>query len=316
MKRGVKVDTQVAVIVGPTAVGKTALGVQMAKMLDGEVINGDASQVYQDMNIGTAKVTPEEAEGIPHHLLDIVPPSAPYTVADFQEDCRQAIDDIQRRGKLPILVGGTGLYVKAALYDYRFTQDPGDPALRKELESFAFEKGNIALHQKLIEVDQTAAEKIHPNNVQRVIRALEKVKLNKKTDDQVDSEPPKPLYKLVVAGLTMDRKELYNRIDQRVDAMVAQGLVNEAKGFYDIGLSGTQSMQSIGYKELFRYFDGEISYDEAVRLIKRNTRHFAKRQLTWFRHQMDVNWFDVNDSNINFSKIIKIVAGKLDLKSK
>jgi tRNA dimethylallyltransferase len=316
LKSGVEVEKNVVVIVGPTAVGKTALGVKLAKMFNGEVVNGDASQVYREMNIGTAKVTAEEAEGIPHHLLDIVEPKEPYTVADFQKDARAAIADIHSREKLPILVGGTGLYVKAALYDYRFSETAGDPALRKDLEDYAAQFGNEALHQKLIKLDPEAAKTIHPNNVKRVIRSIEKRTLNEGAKDAFDQQPPQSLYPLTVIGLTMDRKELYKRIDTRVDLMMAEGLMDEAREFYNRGLAGSQAMQSIGYKELFRYFDQEIPLDEAVRLIKRNTRHFAKRQLTWFHHQMNVTWFDVSVSGINFSKIINFVAGKLGQESK
>lgn len=315
-KRGVEVEKKVAVIVGPTAVGKTALGVNMAKALNGEVINGDASQVYKEMDIGTAKVTEEEADGVPHHLLDIVEPDESYTVADFQKDARKAIDAIHSQGKLPILVGGTGLYVKAALYDYQFTETASDPHLRKELELYAKENGNLALHQRLVTLDPIAAGRIHPNNVQRVIRAIEKKLLSSEIEDDAEPDPPKPLYDLAVVGLTMDREALYKRIDQRVDVMMAEGLMNEARDFYHRGLSGSQAMQSIGYKELFRYFDQEVTLEEAIRLIKRNTRHFAKRQLTWFHHQMNVTWFDVSDPSINFSKIINFVAGKLGQESK
>ncbi|MGV3488331.1 MAG: tRNA (adenosine(37)-N6)-dimethylallyltransferase MiaA [Tuberibacillus sp.] len=306
---------KVAVIVGPTASGKTALGVQLAKALNGEVVNGDASQVYKDMNIGTAKVTKEEAEGIPHHLIDMIPPEQSFTVADYQKEARQAIRDISARGKLPIIVGGTGLYIKAALFDYRFTPFAGDPELREELTRYAEEHGNEALHQKLVRLDPKAAEQIHPNNVKRVVRAIEKVKM---ADDETKSEPPpaEPLYDIAVIGLTMDREELYNRINKRVDAMIANGLVEEAKRLYDRGLSGCQSVQSIGYKELFRFFDGEITLPDAIQLIKRNTRHFAKRQFTWFRHQMDVAWFDAKDVKRNFSKIINFVAGMFDQRSK
>jgi tRNA dimethylallyltransferase len=307
-----QMKTKVAVVVGPTAVGKTALGIQLAQALSGEIINGDASQVYRDLNIGTAKVTKEEAALIPHHLIDIVPPEAPFTVADYQQKARQEIQAITDRGKLPIIVGGTGLYIKAALYDYRFDDQGEDPELREALSEWAKREGHEVLYRKLLDLDPKAAEKIHPNNVKRVIRALEKA-MSGKGGGHAPSAGPVPLYETAVVGLTMDRTDLYNRINRRVDEMIDKGLIQEAKDLYDRGLSGCQSVQSIGYKELFRYFDGELTLPEAISLIKRNTRRFAKRQMTWFRHQMPVTWFDASEAKINFSKILDFIAGKLTL---
>lgn len=308
-------DTRCVVIVGPTAVGKTKLGIEVAKAFGGEVINGDAMQVYRDLNIGTAKVTREEAEGIPHHLIDILEPTEDYTVAAFQRDSRQLIRSLNRAGKLPVLVGGTGLYVKAALYDYQFNEASEDTALREALQKRADEEGPEVLYKELLAVDPGATERIHPNNVQRVIRALEIFqKTGKAMSEHLPTEPPKLVMDPVVIGLTMDRDLLYKRINQRVDLMVKQGLVEEAQSLYDRGIRKTQAVMAIGYKELFGAFDGEYSIEEAIELIKKNSRRFAKRQLTWFRHQMPIEWFDVTNALDHFEKkveeIIHFIAGK------
>lgn len=313
-------DTRCVVIVGPTAVGKTRLGIEVAKAFGGEVINGDAMQVYRGLNIGTAKVTPEEADGIPHHLIDILEPTEDYTVAAFQKDARRLITSLNHEGKLPVLVGGTGLYVKAALYDYQFNEASEDPDLREALQKRAEEEGPEVLYKKLLEVDPGAAERIHPNNLQRVIRALEIFqKTGKAMSEHLPTESPKLVMDPVVIGLTMDRPLLYERINNRVDQMIQQGLVEEAKSLYDRGVRKTQSVMAIGYKELFGTFDGEYSLEEAIELIKKNSRRFAKRQLTWFRHQMPIEWFDVTDSLDSFEKkieeIIYFIAGKFEKKS-
>ncbi|MFC7392632.1 tRNA (adenosine(37)-N6)-dimethylallyltransferase MiaA [Scopulibacillus cellulosilyticus] len=307
---------KVVAVVGPTAVGKTALSLEIASHMNGEIINGDAMQVYKDLDIGTAKIPVNERKGIPHHLIDFLPPDHTYTVAEFQKDARQWIRSINHQHKLPVIVGGTGLYIKAALYDYQFSDIDSQPELRKKLEHAAQVEGPDSLHKMLAEVDSIAAQKIHPNNVKRVIRALEVyystgVPFSKQ--QQIDK--PEPVYDMVLIGLTMERELLYERINQRVDDMIEAGLIEEARRLYDSGIRNTQSVQAIGYKELYLYFDGECSLDEAIRLLKRNSRRFAKRQFTWFKHQMDITWFDMTGFSSHFSQIaqeiLAYVAGKL-----
>ncbi|MEC2073193.1 tRNA (adenosine(37)-N6)-dimethylallyltransferase MiaA [Alkalihalophilus marmarensis] len=282
-------------IVGPTAVGKTALSIHAAKAMNGEIISGDSMQIYKGMDIGTAKVTKEEQEGIPHYLIDIKEPDEPFSVAEFQELCRPLITDIIKRGKLPILVGGTGLYVNAVTHGFDFAEVPTDVPYRKKLEEEAEKNGNEALYQKLMEIDPKACEKIHPNNVRRVIRALE---VNYVTgelfSEQQTEEKQESLYNLVMIGLTMDRVDLYNRINKRVDLMVEAGLFDEVKHFYDQGLRDCQSIQAIGYKEIYAYFDGLYTRDEAIEVLKQNSRRYAKRQLTWFKNKTDAAWYSVS----------------------
>ncbi|GGE45769.1 tRNA dimethylallyltransferase [Pullulanibacillus camelliae] len=303
------------VIVGPTAVGKTKLSIELAKAFNGEIINGDAFQVYRGMDIGTAKITPEEMEGIPHHLLDIVDPGDTYTVSDFQRDARRQIQAIHQRGKLPILVGGTGLYINAVLYkNYTFQDEPHNPAFRKELERFAAEHGSKALYQRLLETDRHAAKSIHPNNVKRVIRAIEKAR-NPSLEPEAE-KVKEPLYRHLVIGLSMNRDELYARINHRVELMMAQGLMKEVESLAEQQLQNSQAAQAIGYKELFPVFSGHYDQAEAVRLIKRNSRRFAKRQMTWFKHQMQVHWFSMDQVEQTFTKkvtkIMEFVAGKMN----
>lgn len=304
------------VIVGPTAVGKTKLGIEMAKALNGEIINGDAMQVYRDLDIGTAKVTEEEAEGIPHHLLDFLDPRESYTVADFQKEARPLIHALNEKGKLPILVGGTGLYVKAVLFDYQFNEVSEDSELREGLQKRADEEGPDVLYKELLEIDPGARERIHPNNVQRVIRAIEIYhKTGQSMSDQLPNAEPRLLYDPIIIGLTLNRAVLYERINRRVDLMIKEGLIEEARGLYDRGIRGTQAVMAIGYKELYGAFEGTYSIEEAIDLIKRNSRRFAKRQLTWFRHQMSMDWFDLTDDLLNpekkINEILHFVAGKL-----
>ncbi|TCP30253.1 tRNA dimethylallyltransferase [Scopulibacillus darangshiensis] len=312
---------KVVIIVGPTAVGKTKLSLDIARVFNGEVINGDAMQVYQGLNIGTAKIPETDMQGIPHHLIDFLPPSEPYTVAAFQSDARQLIHDLNEQHKCPVLVGGTGLYIKAAAYDYQFTDVEDDPDFRKEMARIAESQGNMVLHQKLADIDPVSARAIHPNNVNRVIRALEVYHLSGLpfSMHQQDQEPA-PLFDIALIGLTMDRELLYKRINQRVDDMIEAGLIDEAKALYDSGIRNVQAVQAIGYKELYRYFEGECTLQEAVSLLKRNSRRFAKRQYTWFRNQMDVTWFDMTEALDHFEKkaeeIIRFVAGKLEIRSK
>ncbi len=278
----------VIVITGPTCVGKTKLSIELAKLLNGEIINADSTQVYRNMNIGTAKVTEEEKCGIPHHLFDICDVKENYTVYDYQKDARKWIDDITKRGKTPILVGGTGLYIKAALYDYSFTNED---------QTYDYTNyTNDELYQELIKLDPNT--NIHPNNRKRVERALTYIR-NNGVSISSNANGNELLYDTIFIGLTTDRDNLYNRINKRVDVMMQQGLLEEAKYFFDLGIKSKAIMTPICYKELFAYFNNEISLDEALDLIRQRSRKYAKRQYTWFNHQLPVTWFDVDFNDFN-----------------
>ncbi|WP_257985461.1 tRNA (adenosine(37)-N6)-dimethylallyltransferase MiaA [Bacillus sp. V5-8f] len=307
------------VIIGPTAVGKTKLSIELAKRFNGEVISGDSMQVYKGMDIGTAKITEEEKEGIPHYLIDIKEPDEPFNAAEFQDCVNKIIPEIHKKGKLPIIVGGTGLYIQSVIYDYHFSEAPSDPAYRSNLERQVEEEGIEPVFAKLRAIDPESAERIHPNNVRRVIRALEIYHCTGKTmSDQLSVQQTHLKYDTAIIGLTMEREKLYNRINKRVDLMVSQGLIDEVRFFYEKGLRDCGSIQAIGYKELYAYFDGEMTLDEALSLLKQNSRRYAKRQLTWFRNKMDVSWFDMTDTSNLFKKLDEIsafIAGKLSLKA-
>ena len=290
--------TPVVVIVGPTAVGKTKTGIELAKAFDGEIVSGDSVQVYRGMDIGSAKVTKEEAEGIPHHLIDICDPDDAMSVAMFQQLARAAIDDIYARGKLPIIVGGTGLYIRSILYDYEFVERPVDEALRADLERFAEVEGREALHQRLVDLDPERAATIHPNNVRRVVRALE---VAMQGDSQTTDSTPSEHYDYRLFVLHADREMLYDRINQRVDAMMDAGLVEEVERLLAQGYRDTQAMRAIGYKEMIPFIDGNMSKEKATDLLKQHTRQFAKRQLTWFRHQFDGIWVDMGRKSFELS---------------
>ncbi|PGZ96919.1 tRNA (adenosine(37)-N6)-dimethylallyltransferase MiaA [Bacillus pseudomycoides] len=306
---------KVVIIVGPTAVGKTNLSIELAKALNGEIISGDSMQIYRNMDIGTAKVTEEEMDGIPHYMIDIKNPEDSFSVAEFQELVRGHIADITKRGKLPIIVGGTGLYIQSVLYDYQFSNEPGDHEYRKQLEQQAEEYGVEYIHRKLEEVDPISAKHIHPNNVRRVIRALEIFHTTGQTmSDQLEQQDNELLYDVALIGLTMDRDLLYSRINLRVDIMMKQDLLAEVERLYEDGVRDCQSIQAIGYKELYEYLEGKTSLEEAVMALKINSRRYAKRQLTWFRNKMDVNWFDVTSGEKNI-EILEYIEGKLQLKS-
>ena len=310
---------KLVVIIGPTAVGKTKLSIDLAKKFNGEIISGDSAQVFKGMDIGTAKITKDEMEGIPHYLIDCRKPSESYNVYDFKHEVKRVIDDITSRGKLPILVGGTGLYIQSVLYDYQFPETTANPDIRKELEERMEREGHEAVFQTLVEIDPVAAEKIHPNNTKRVIRALEVFyDSGKRFSEQEQSTERTLLYDVALIGLTMERDLLYKRINERVEIMMNLGLEEEVRKLYEQGLKDAQSMQAIGYKEFAGLFDGTKTRDEVIEEIQRNSRRFAKRQFTWFRNKMDVHWFDVTDL-ANFDKIsqeISIeVAGMLDLKA-
>jgi tRNA dimethylallyltransferase len=307
------------VIIGPTAVGKTMLSIEMAKRYHGEIISGDSMQIYRGMDIGTAKIKKDEMEGIPHHLIDIKEPFENFSVADFQLLVRAKIDEIAQKGKLPIIVGGTGLYIQSVIYDYQFSDVPGDESYRLMLEERVQKIGNEALYKELLEVDPGSASQIHPNNVRRVIRALEIFHLTGKTmQDFQSKQQPDLLYNTAIVGLSMEREKLYERINYRVDLMIEQGLIEEVKDLYQQGLRDCQSIQAIGYKEIFAYFDGKVTLEEAIANLKQNSRRYAKRQLTWFRNKMEVAWFDMTDAENISKKITEIshcVEGKLKVKS-
>lgn len=283
---------KVIAIVGPTAVGKTSLSIELAKRFNGEIISGDSMQVYRRLDIGTAKVTSEEMEGIPHYLIDVRNDDESYSAADFQIAARQAIQEITKKGKLPIVVGGTGLYIQSLLWDYKLGSEGEveDDSLRKKYEAFAEKNGNQALWEKLRTTDPLAAEKIHYNNRKKMIRALEVFQLTGHSILE-PKEQPKKLYDSFLIGLNTERTVLYQRINQRVDLMVQQGLLEEAEKLAKT--PNVQAAQGIGYKELFPYFSGNSSLAEALEEVKLHSRRYAKRQLTWFRNRMSVQWYDL-----------------------
>lgn len=291
-------------IVGPTAVGKTKMSIELAKQLNGEIISGDSMQIYRGMDIGTAKATMDERQGIPHHLIDEKNPDEPYSVAAFQQTVRAKMEEIKSRGKLPIIVGGTGLYIKSVLYDYEFAGESES----KEIDEAKYgHLSNEELHAKLAAVDEAGAKDIHPNNRKRVIRALEIYETSGvKKSEMIEKQEHKMIYDACLIGLTDDRTVLYDRINKRVDVMYETGLVEEVKALFDQGIPAeSQSIRAIGYKELYDYFKGFISLEESKELIKRNSRRYAKRQYTWFNNQMDVTWFKVDVQH--FDKTVKEV---------
>ena len=302
------------IVTGPTAVGKTALSVALAKRLCGEIISADSMQVYRHMDIGSAKVSEEEMGGVRHHLIDILEPSEEFNVARFKQLAGEAVRDIASRGAVPIVAGGTGFYIQALLYDIDFTQTTEDPAFRREMEEKAGREGPMALHALLREVDPRAADAIHANNVKRVIRALE---FNRQTgmriSDHNEAERQKEsAFDSYYYVLTTDRPALYERIDRRVDQMMEQGLVGEVERLRAMGCRRDMvSMQGLGYKEILSYLDGEISLDEAVRIIKRDTRHFAKRQLTWFKREREVRWLNLADFGNDLERVAAHVMEEL-----
>ena len=299
------------ILTGPTAVGKTALSIQLAKAVGGEIVSADSMQVYRHMDIGSAKITEEEMEGIPHYLIDVLDPQDDFNVATFQTLARQAMDEIYSHGNIPIITGGTGFYIQALLYDIDFKENNEKNPIRKELEQLAKELGDKApgtLHEKLSHIDPEAARQIHANNIKRVIRAIEYFeqtgeKISEHNEEMHQKESP---YNFLYYVLIRDRKTLYERIDKRVDIMIANGLVKEIEELKAMGCHrGQTSMQGLGYKEILDYLDGSCTLDEAVYILKRDTRHFAKRQLTWFRRERDVRWLDLDRYQGNTDLILK-----------
>lgn len=284
------------IITGPTASGKTALSIELAKQIGGEIISADSMQVYRHMDIGSAKVTKEEMDGVPHHLIDVLDPSEEFNVVRFQEMARKAMEEIYERGKIPIIAGGTGFYIQALLYDIDFTETDENNSIREELEQKARTEGASALHAMLKEIDPESAEAIHENNVKRVIRAIEFYRqTGKKISDHNRQEREKSSpYQFLYYVIDLPRELLYSRIEQRVDQMIEQGLVEEVKALQAMGCTRDMvSMQGLGYKEILDYLNGQLTLDEAVYVLKRDTRHFAKRQLTWFRRERDVRWLEL-----------------------
>ena len=283
------------ILAGPTAVGKTAASIRLAKAVGGEIISADSMQVYRHMDIGSAKIRPEEMEGVPHHLVDVLEPEEDFNVVRFQQMAKTAAEEIYARGRIPIAAGGTGFYIQALLYDIDFTENDGDSSFRRELEKTAEEKGGEYLHALLQEADPEAALQIHPHNIKRMIRALEfhhqtGGKISKHNEREREKESP---YHYAYFVLTDERSRLYDRIDRRVDLMMEEGLLDEVRFLKERGVRrDSTAMQGLGYKELYACLDGEYPLEEAVRIIKRDTRHFAKRQLTWFKRERDVIWAD------------------------
>ena len=308
-------EKNVVILTGPTAVGKTALSIALAKALDTGIISADSMQVYKHMDIGSAKIMPEEMQGIPHALVDVYEPDEEFHVVQFQQDAKAAMEQLWAQNKLPLVVGGTGFYIQALLYDIDFTAEDADAALRRKYEKLAEEQGADALHALLQEVDPQSAADIHANNVKRVIRALEfynktgtPISVHNATERSKESP-----YGFAYFVLTDKRERLYARIDARVDAMMEQGLLDEVRALKDMGYTRNMvSMQGLGYKELLAYLDGECSLEEAVYIIKRDTRHFAKRQLTWFRRERDVIWVDKSAFDYDDEKILKFMLEEIE----
>lgn len=297
------------IITGPTGIGKTEISLKLANKYKGEIISSDSMQIYKKLDIGTAKVDLDKTD-IPHHMVDILEADEKFSVADFKNKAKEIINEVNIRGGLPILVGGTGLYINSIVYNLDFTETEPDYEYRQKLNKILEEKGSKFLYSKLLSLNKDMAEKIHPNNGQRIVRALEILKSGneKKNNFRQENED----YNLIFIGLNMDREKLYDRINSRVDKMIELGLVDEVRSLLDEGLDkNSQSLKAIGYKEVISYLDGEIEYSEMVDLIKKNSRHYAKRQLTWFRRDGRIKWFDRESDNL-LEEIETYIDSKLD----
>ena len=303
------------VLTGPTAVGKTKASIGLAKAIGGEIISADSMQVYEYMDIGSAKIRPEEMQGIPHYLVDELKPWDEFHVVRFQQMAKKTMEQIYANGHIPIIVGGTGFYIQALLYDIDFTSTSQDDNYRQDLENLAKEKGAEYLHNMLREIDPKSAEDIHANTIKRVIRALEYYhqtgqKMSRHNEEERQKESP---YEFVYFVLNAPREQLYQRIDRRVDQMMSEGLVEEVKRLKEMGCTKEMvSMQGLGYKEILAYLDGEYALDEAVYTIKRDTRHFAKRQLTWFRRERQVTWIQKEKYDYDEEKILEAMISHLE----
>lgn len=293
--------SRVIAVGGPTASGKTALSVGLAKAFGGEIINADSMQIYKNLDVGTAKPSIEERQGVPHYLLDFLPPETPYSVADFTAAADPLIQEITARGKLPLVVGGTGLYITSLLNGTAFAPEKTDPAIRARLQERAEAEGNAALYAELQSIDPDYAAQVHPNNLPRVIRALELYAATgrRMSEERVNARPAEPPYRSLCLCLTCrDRAVLYDRIERRVNLMVENGVLAEAKQVYDHRDTYRTAAQAIGYKEFFPYFEGTGSLDECTARLKQATRNYAKRQLTWFRRQNDAVWLYIDEENV------------------
>lgn len=302
------------ILTGPTAVGKTSLSIALAKQTNGEIISADSMQVYRHMDIGSAKIRPGETEGVPHHMIDIVDPVEPFHIMMFQRCAKQCMSEIRARGRLPILTGGTGFYIQSVLYDIDFAEESGDGSCREELERLCEERGAAYLHTMLAQADPEAARQIHPNNRKRVIRALEYYRLTgQRISEHNESQRRKESrYRFCYFVLSDDREKLYRQIDSRVDRMLAEGLVEEVDRLRRMGCERNMtSMQGLGYKEIYDYLDGKLTLEQAVYLIKRDTRHFARRQLTWFRRERDVIWIEKERFGYDGEKILSFMREKM-----
>ena len=300
----------VIAVAGPTAVGKTKFAIEVARRFDGEVVSCDSMQLYKFMNIGSAKPDAEELAQVKHHLVDIIDPRVPFSVAEYQQLAKAAIADVMSRGKVPVISGGTGLYLNSIIYDMDFSSNPGDLTYRKELEKIAEEEGTEAVHRMLQNEDPDAAALIHPNNTKRIIRALERLHdgegnvrpfsgILKETDD----------YEMILVGLTRERQELYDRINARVDILINNGLVDEVKELMAMGLTSDDiSMKGIGYKEIIAFLNNEYDLATAVDTVKKNTRHYAKKQLTWYRRYDKINWLNISEFNSDEEAIEELIS--------
>lgn len=302
---------RVIVIVGPTASGKTSLSIELAKRLNGEIVSADSMQIYKYMDIGTAKPTIEEMQGIKHYLIDEVLPSEEFNVVKFKELAEKYIDEIISKGRQPIVVGGTGLYISSLINNINFSETECDWELREKLQKEAEEYGVQYLHDKLKQVDIDAANNIHPNNIKRVIRALEVYYQTNKPisyHNEISRAVP-PKYEFILVGLTMDRQYLYDRINKRVDVMLENGLIDEVKRLVDSGYAHSiTSMQGIGYKEILAYLNGETTLEDAIEIIKRDSRRYAKRQLTWFKRIKEIKWFGIDNCGNNHNIIEEVIT--------
>ena len=305
------------ILTGPTAVGKTKLSISLAKKLNTQIISADSMQVYKTMNVGTAKITKEEMDGVPHHLVDILEPSAPFNVCDFKERATKAIDHIHSLGKIPLVVGGTGFYIKALLYDTTFEAEEDNTAIRLALENELKEKGIDYMHNKLTAIDPVSAESIHKNNTKRVLRAIEYYLINGSpiSEHNAIMNAKESPYNFIYFVLNDTRENLYERINQRVDIMVKDGLLDEVKRLEQLGLNSSHtSMQAIGYKEILEYTQGLITFEDAVENLKKDTRHLAKRQLTWFRNQKEITWINKPDFNYDEEKMLEYIMEEINEK--
>ena len=287
--------TPLIILTGPTAVGKTDLSIQLAKAVDAEIVSADSMQIYKYMDIGSAKVTEEEMQGVKHYLVDEIEPDMPFSVSEYKRMAEEYIDEISSRGKNVIVTGGTGLYLNSLIYDMDFGKSDANQELREELNKELEENGPAYMYEKLVSVDKEAAERIHPNNTKRVIRAIEVAMSGEKMNDFSKDLRYNKKYRPIIIVLNRDRQALYDRINLRVDIMLKNGLIEEVKGLLEKGYTKDMiSMQGIGYKEIIKYFDGEYTLDEAIEIIKRDSRRYAKRQLTWFRRYEDAKWFEID----------------------